>query len=118
MNANLLAMLERELPLVSFQDVVVNTIAQPQIIQVVFAMPGGNNVDVSLSVMQDIVCALKAERWEGYRYRFAARMPSGVVGITVALEPDVIAEIDCSSGAGMINWENATSEYSVASGLQ
>ncbi|PSN80996.1 hypothetical protein C8B47_03715 [filamentous cyanobacterium CCP4] len=109
--------LERDVPLATITHVVVTDYSDPPIIQVTIDVFSGDQRDLTLFQMQDIVCALKEGQWDGYRYRLAARLPSGPAGIIMAIEPDVIEQLICD-GTRTINWENATSEYFIINSLR
>lgn len=102
------------IPLMEVLDVVVNDIAK--IVQVVWRTPSNDSLDVMKVQMQDIVCAYLGTGYTGYRLRMGGKNAANVTLITAAIEADVLAQIDCEAGA--IRWENATSEWSVASGVQ
>lgn len=109
--------LERDVPLATITDVVVTDYSEPPIIQVTMDVFSGDQRDHTLAQMDEIVCSLKDAQWNGYRYRLAARLPSGPAGIIMAIEPDVVEQLNCEFGM-TINWENATSEYFIIDSLR
>lgn len=85
------------------------------IVQVTYRTPSNNSVDVMKSQMQDIVCAYLGTGYTGYRLRMGGKNAANITIITAAIEPEILTQIDCNAGA--INWKNATSEWSIASGI-
>lgn len=111
------------IPLLDITSVVVNDDTRiftgdlKGIVQVAYRTPT-NRLDIIKLAFQDILCAYQQLGYTGYRLRLHAENSADMGLVSASIEPDVLAIIDCDNVLNVINWENATSEWSVASGVQ